>query len=300
MHSLITENDLHELWASCTVYSRCIFLRCVLSSGFLTGGHVLRLFHGHMDECLAIATPEEGEEKRRQGEAEQISLAACLDVHLMSCDWACLCPDTATGWLTMKEALCAVRLGPCGGWSLSGSGDSPVKTFTLNIRFAADFLHLSAYVEYFLFSCFSFFVSQKSLLDVFNTSHLYSASSWNKTAAVVSLLLTDFLKTEARIAFLISDSSWSGSHMKWGQSFRIRHITTGRYLCLDEEKGLLVVDPERANTKLSAFCFRISKVRINIVYECPQNLHAGPDKVVHQDFFCYIARPTFFQLMLAP
>lgn len=34
-------------------------------SGYLTGGHVLRLFHGHMDECLAIATPEEGEEKRR-------------------------------------------------------------------------------------------------------------------------------------------------------------------------------------------------------------------------------------------
>lgn len=52
--------------------------------------------------------------------------------------------------------------------------------------------------------------------------------------------------------------------MKWGQSFRIRHITTGRYLCLDEEKGLLVVDPERANTKQSAFCFRISKVRMNV------------------------------------
>lgn len=51
--------------------------------------------------------------------------------------------------------------------------------------------------------------------------------------------------------------------MKWGQSFRIRHITTGRYLCLDEEKGLMVVDPEKANTKLSAFCFRASKVRVN-------------------------------------
>lgn len=48
--------------------------------------------------------------------------------------------------------------------------------------------------------------------------------------------------------------------MKWGQSFRIRHITTGRYLCLDEEKGLMVLDPEKANTKLSAFCFRVSKV----------------------------------------
>lgn len=50
--------------------------------------------------------------------------------------------------------------------------------------------------------------------------------------------------------------------MKWGQSFRVRHITTGRYLFLDEEKGLLVVDAEKANTKNSAFCFRASKVCI--------------------------------------
>lgn len=56
--------------------------------------------------------------------------------------------------------------------------------------------------------------------------------------------------------------SWSGSHMKWGQSFRIRHITTGRYLCLDDDKVLMVVDPEKANTKMSAFCFRISKVQL--------------------------------------
>lgn len=54
--------------------------------------------------------------------------------------------------------------------------------------------------------------------------------------------------------------SWSGSHIKWGQSFRIRHITTGRYLFLDEDKGLLLVDAEKANSKMSAFCFRISKV----------------------------------------
>lgn len=54
--------------------------------------------------------------------------------------------------------------------------------------------------------------------------------------------------------------SWSGSHIKWGQFFRIRHITTGRYLFLDEDKGLLLVDAEKANSKMSAFCFRISKV----------------------------------------
>lgn len=56
--------------------------------------------------------------------------------------------------------------------------------------------------------------------------------------------------------------SWSGGHMKWGQPFRIRHITTGRYICLNEEKGLMVLDPEKANTKQSAFCFRASKVSI--------------------------------------
>lgn len=59
--------------------------------------------------------------------------------------------------------------------------------------------------------------------------------------------------------------------MKWSQSFRIRHITTGRYLCLDEEKGLLVVDPERADTKHSAFCFRASKVQIHLL-NCPELL----------------------------
>src|SRR4029434_8236674 len=59
---------------------------------------------------------------------------------------------------------------------------------------------------------------------------------------------------------LCAPCSWSGSHIKWGNSFRVRHITTGRYLCLEEEKGLLLVDPEKANTKNSAFCFRASKV----------------------------------------
>lgn len=57
---------------------------------------------------------------------------------------------------------------------------------------------------------------------------------------------------------------WSGGHIKWGQSFRIRHITTGRYLFLDEEKGLLLVDPEKAVSKMAAFCFRISKVSLSL------------------------------------
>lgn len=68
------------------------------------------------------------------------------------------------------------------------------------------------------------------------------------------------------VFFMLALCSWSGSHMKWGQAFRIRHITTGRYLCLDDDKGLLVLEPAKANTKQSAFCFRASKVSVCSVW----------------------------------
>uniref|UniRef100_A0A669BFC7 Ryanodine receptor 1 n=1 Tax=Oreochromis niloticus TaxID=8128 RepID=A0A669BFC7_ORENI len=156
--SVSSERYLHLSYASGDLMVDASFMQtlwnmnpissgCELAEGYLTGGHVLRLFHGHMDECLAIATPEEGEEKRRMAHYE--------------------------GGTVCSQARSLWRLEPL------------------------------------------------------------------------------------RI-------SWSGSHMKWGQSFRIRHITTGRYLCLDEEKGLLVVDPEKANTKLSAFCFRASKEKVDV------------------------------------
>lgn len=54
--------------------------------------------------------------------------------------------------------------------------------------------------------------------------------------------------------------SWSGSHLRWGQPLRIRHVTTGRYLALTEDQGLVVVDASKAHTKATSFCFRISKV----------------------------------------
>lgn len=36
------------------------------SPGYVTGGHVLRLFHGHMDECLTIS-PADSDDQRRSG-----------------------------------------------------------------------------------------------------------------------------------------------------------------------------------------------------------------------------------------
>ncbi|KAM6912919.1 ryanodine receptor 3 [Xenentodon cancila] len=56
--------------------------------------------------------------------------------------------------------------------------------------------------------------------------------------------------------------SWSGSHIRWGQPFRLRHLTTGHYLALTEDRGLVLQDRERSDTVATAFCFRVSKEKL--------------------------------------
>uniref|UniRef100_A0A803W213 Ryanodine receptor 3 n=1 Tax=Ficedula albicollis TaxID=59894 RepID=A0A803W213_FICAL len=50
--------------------------------------------------------------------------------------------------------------------------------------------------------------------------------------------------------------SWSGSNIRWGQPFRLRHITTGKYLALNEDEGVVILDREKSDTASTAFCFR--------------------------------------------
>ncbi|EDL27848.1 mCG131207 [Mus musculus] len=56
-----------------------------------------------------------------------------------------------------------------------------------------------------------------------------------------------------------SQHSWSGSNIRWGQAFRLRHLTTGHYLALTEDQGLLLQDRGKSDTKSTAFSFRASK-----------------------------------------
>uniref|UniRef100_A0A8C9XAP6 Ryanodine receptor 3 n=1 Tax=Sander lucioperca TaxID=283035 RepID=A0A8C9XAP6_SANLU len=55
------------------------------------------------------------------------------------------------------------------------------------------------------------------------------------------------------------EQSWSGSHIRWGQSFRLRHLSTGHYLALTEDRGLVLQDRDKCDTTSTAFCFRASK-----------------------------------------
>ncbi|XP_049319476.1 ryanodine receptor 3-like isoform X3 [Astyanax mexicanus] len=56
--------------------------------------------------------------------------------------------------------------------------------------------------------------------------------------------------------------SWCGSHIRWGQPFRLRHLTTGHYLALTDDRGLVLQDREKSDTNSTAFCFRASKEKL--------------------------------------
>ncbi|XP_062858397.1 ryanodine receptor 3 isoform X2 [Trichomycterus rosablanca] len=56
--------------------------------------------------------------------------------------------------------------------------------------------------------------------------------------------------------------SWSGSHIRWGQPFRLRHLSTGHYLGQTEERGLVLLDSVKSDTTATAFCFRPSKEKV--------------------------------------
>ncbi|XP_068106648.1 ryanodine receptor 1 isoform X3 [Hyperolius riggenbachi] len=143
---------------------------CEIAEGFVTGGDVLRLFHGHMDECLTISSTDQGEEQRR----------------IPHYEGGPVCSHARSLW----------RLEPL------------------------------------------------------------------------------------RI-------SWSGSHMRWGLPFRARHVTTGRYLSREEERGLVLVDPEKANTKATAFCFRASKEKLDVAPK--RDIEGmGPAEIKYGESMCFV------------
>uniref|UniRef100_A0A8C9YFV3 Ryanodine receptor 3 n=1 Tax=Sander lucioperca TaxID=283035 RepID=A0A8C9YFV3_SANLU len=80
---------------------------------------------------------------------------------------------------------------------------------------------------------------------------------------------------------------WSGSHIRWGQPFRLRHLTTGHYLALTEDRGLVLQDRERSDTIATAFCFRASKEKLE---QSPKRdiEGMGVAEIKYGDSLCFI------------
>uniref|UniRef100_A0A668AN21 Uncharacterized protein n=1 Tax=Myripristis murdjan TaxID=586833 RepID=A0A668AN21_9TELE len=81
--------------------------------------------------------------------------------------------------------------------------------------------------------------------------------------------------------------AWSGSHIRWSQPFRLRHVTTGKYLSLMEDRTLLLMDKEKADVKSTAFCFRSSKEKLDSGMKKEVDGMSVPD-IKYGDSVCYI------------
>ncbi|TRY83564.1 hypothetical protein DNTS_016272, partial [Danionella cerebrum] len=81
--------------------------------------------------------------------------------------------------------------------------------------------------------------------------------------------------------------SWCGSHVRWTQAFRLRHLTTGHFLSLSEERGLILQERERSHTDSTAFCFRASKEKQeNIVKRETEGM--GLAEIKYGDSQCFL------------
>ncbi|KAM9808663.1 ryanodine receptor 2 isoform 4-T4 [Syngnathus typhle] len=80
---------------------------------------------------------------------------------------------------------------------------------------------------------------------------------------------------------------WSGKHVCWGQPFRLCHVTTGRYLGLSDQRGLRLLDREKADVSATAFCFRSAKEKL----DCGRKSHVdgmGSPEIKYGDSVCYL------------
>ncbi|TKS85783.1 Ryanodine receptor 2 [Collichthys lucidus] len=81
--------------------------------------------------------------------------------------------------------------------------------------------------------------------------------------------------------------SWSNRHTCWGQPFRLCHLTTGRYLGVTEEKGLHLVDRDKADINTSSFCFRSSKEKLDSGTKTNVD-GMGIPEIKYGDSICYV------------
>ncbi|XP_051500982.1 ryanodine receptor 3 [Myxocyprinus asiaticus] len=81
--------------------------------------------------------------------------------------------------------------------------------------------------------------------------------------------------------------SWSGSHIRWGQPFRLRHLSTGHYLGQTEDSGLVLLDRERSDTAATAFCFKSSKEKGDSSPKRDID-GMGMAEIKYGDSFCFI------------
>uniref|UniRef100_A0A8K9V340 Ryanodine receptor 3 n=1 Tax=Oncorhynchus mykiss TaxID=8022 RepID=A0A8K9V340_ONCMY len=84
------------------------------------------------------------------------------------------------------------------------------------------------------------------------------------------------------------EQSWSGSHIRYGQAFRLRHLSTGHYLALTEEQGLVLQEREKSDIKSTSFCFRATKEKIESGTKNRDIEGMGVAEIKYGDSACFV------------
>uniref|UniRef100_A0A8C7G5S8 Ryanodine receptor 3 n=1 Tax=Oncorhynchus kisutch TaxID=8019 RepID=A0A8C7G5S8_ONCKI len=84
------------------------------------------------------------------------------------------------------------------------------------------------------------------------------------------------------------EQSWSGSHIRYGQAFRLRHLSTGHYLALTEEHGLVLQEREKSDIKSTSFCFRATKEKIESGTKNRDIEGMGVAEIKYGDSACFV------------
>uniref|UniRef100_A0A8C7M9V8 Ryanodine receptor 3 n=1 Tax=Oncorhynchus kisutch TaxID=8019 RepID=A0A8C7M9V8_ONCKI len=85
-----------------------------------------------------------------------------------------------------------------------------------------------------------------------------------------------------------SEMDWSGSHIRYGQAFRLRHLSTGHYLALTEEHGLVLQEREKSDIKSTSFCFRATKEKIESGTKNRDIEGMGVAEIKYGDSACFV------------
>ncbi|XP_078674597.1 ryanodine receptor 2-like isoform X8 [Branchiostoma floridae x Branchiostoma belcheri] len=54
-------------------------------------------------------------------------------------------------------------------------------------------------------------------------------------------------------------TKWSSQHIDWGQQFRLRHVTSGKYLTIKDNRLVVIVPKDQCDAKSSSFCMKRTK-----------------------------------------
>lgn len=81
---------------------------------------------------------------------------------------------------------------------------------------------------------------------------------------------------------------WSSGHVSWGQPFHLRHITSGWFLGMGDNRQVILIEPDSIEVHRAVFCFRQNKDKVTQWDPRQEHDNMGPPEIKIGDNLCFI------------